>query len=449
MTNNTRRSMLKLATGAFAPLAGFTRFGMMNAFAQANDYKALVCVFLTGGNDGHNMVIPQTTSQYNLYKAIRGNLAIPGNDAKLTPFSTKNGTPYAFNDGLAALLPLYAQGKVAVIANVGNIVQPTTRAQYLTSSVSVPTNLFSHADQIVQMQTAAPGGSSGTGWAGRVADSMSGLNGGTRFPASISTSGQQIFCAGNIVQSASLIPGYDMNPAGMNLWPASAGAARQAQLQQILTMDSGLAMVQAANHVRQDAISLAAMLQGAGNSAPLTTMFPGTQIGQQLKQVAQIMQLRGKIGIRRQVFFCSLGGFDTHGSQSWQQWDLLKQVSAAMNAFYLSTQEMGIADGVTSFFESEFGRTLQPSGSGTDHGWGSHFLVMGGAVKGGDMYGRFPDLSLGGPDDSGGRGALLPSTGLDQYGATMAKWFGVPDSGLNAIFPNLGNFPVRDMGFMG
>lgn len=449
MNNTSRRSLLKLATGAFAPLAGFSRYGMMNAYAQANDYKALVCVFLSGGNDGHNMIVPQNAAQFNLYKAIRGSLALPDNSAKLLPFTPLNGTPYAFSDGLSAIQPLFSQGKMAVVANVGNIVQPTTRAQYLAASVSVPTNLFSHADQIVQMQTATPGGSSGTGWAGRVADSLNGLNVGTSFPPSISTAGQQIFGTGNIVQSASLIPGYDMDPAGMNVWPASASAERKAQLQQILTMDSGMAMVQAANHVRQDAIGLAAMLKSLNTNTPLMTLFPQTQIGQQLKQVAQIIQLRNTIGIRRQVFFCSIGGFDTHGAQSWMQWDLLKQVAAAMNAFYLSTQEMGIGDGVTSFLESEFGRTLQPSGSGSDHGWGSHFLVMGGAVKGGDMYGRFPDMSLGGPDDSGVRGALLPSTSLDQYGATMAKWFGVPDAGLDAIFPNLKNFPVRDLGFLG
>lgn len=185
------------------------------------------------------------------------------------------------------------------------------------------------------------------------------------------------------------------------------------------------------------------MLKGLNAGSPFVTNFPGTSIGQQLKQVAQIIKLRATTGMRRQVFFCSVGGFDTHGAQSWQQWDLFKQISDAMNSFYLSTQELGVANDVTTFTESEFGRSLQPSGSGSDHGWGSHFLVMGG-----DLYGQFPDLSLGGPDDSGNRGTLLPTTGLDQYGATLSKWFGVPGASLNGIFPNLKNFATRDLGFL-
>lgn len=446
MTNShslSRRSLLRLAT-----MAGAASLGQRNALAQAPDYKALVCIFFSGGNDGHNMVIPQTASQYNQYKAIRGALSVPDNNAKLLPIQAKNGTPYAINDGLSFIHALWGQQKLAVVANVGNLVQPTTRAQYLNSAVNLPTNLFSHPDQYVQMQTATGGTSSGTGWAGRTVDSLSGLNGAATFPAAISMAGQQIFCAGNIVQSASLIPGYDMVPAGMNLWPASAATARQTALQQILTMDSGLSIVQAANKVRQDGLDLSAMLKGLNAGSPFVTNFPGTSIGQQLKQVAQIIKLRATTGMRRQVFFCSVGGFDTHGAQAWQQWDLFKQISDAMNAFYLSTQELGVANDVTTFTESEFGRSLQPSGSGSDHGWGSHFLVLGGAVKGGDLYGQFPDLSLGGPDDSGNRGTLLPTTGLDQYGATLAKWFGVPDASLNGIFPNLKNFATRDLGFL-
>jgi uncharacterized protein (DUF1501 family) len=447
----SRRGFLKLATGALAPIAGLSRFGAMNALAQQapqSDYKALVCVFLFGGNDSHNMIVPQGAAQFNAYKAARGSLALPDVSAKLLPVTAKDGTPYALSDGLSAIHPLWQQQKLAVVANAGNIVQPTTRAQFLGGAVPVPSNLFSHSDQIIQMQTGTPNGTGGTGWAGRTADAMQPLNANALFAAAVSMSGQQIFCTGNAVQSASLLPGYDMSPSGMNPWPQAFADARKQQLQSILTMDSGLAVVQAANKVRQDGLTLSAMLKAASNGPQLATAFPGTQIGNQLKQVAQIIGMRGALGLKRQVFFCSLGGFDTHGGQAWAHWDLLKQLGAAMQAFYLATDEMAVADKVTTFLESEFGRTLQPSGSGSDHGWGSHFLVMGGAVKGGDVHGQFPDMALGGPADSGNRGAFIPSTALDQYGATLAKWFGVSDPALDAVFPNLKNFAVRDVGFM-
>ncbi|MEO8129605.1 MAG: DUF1501 domain-containing protein, partial [Bryobacteraceae bacterium] len=191
------------------------------------------------------------------------------------------------------------------------------------------------------------------------------------------------------------------------------------------------------------------MLKSLSAGSPLATTFPQTEIGRQLQQVAQIIRLRTSTGMSRQVFFCSLGGFDTHSSQSWAQWDLLRQVADALLAFYNSTTEMGIAGQVTSFTESDFGRTLQPSGSGCDHGWGSHHLVLGGAVKGGDLYGTFPTMALGGPDDSSNRGAMIPTTSIDQYGGTMAKWFGVSAASMPQVFPNLANFPVPDLGFLG
>lgn len=440
---NSRRTFIKSAA-----LAGLARFGAMNAMAQASDYKALVCIFMFGGNDGNSLVIPQTQTEYNAYKAIRGSLAFPDSNVKLLPISMANGTPYALTDGLAKIHPFWAQKKLAVVANVGMLVQPTTRAQFLSSAVSLPTNLFSHSDQIVQMQ-AGTTGSASTGWAGRVADEMAAANAGKSFPPSVSLSGPALFSKGNIVQAASLIPGFDMQMYGFNPWPASAAAARQQALQEILSFNSGLTMIQAADKVKQDALTLSAMLKSLGAAPPMATQFPGTSIGNQLKQVAQILQLRGQIGLGRQIFFCSVGGFDTHSGQSWNQWDLLKQISDGMLSFYNATAELGIADKVTSFTESEFGRTLQPSGTGSDHGWGNHHIVLGGAVKGGDIYGKFPQMALGGPDDSAGRGAWIPSTSTDQFGATLAKWFGVTPGGMGTVFPNLASFPVSDLGFMG
>ncbi len=445
---SSRRTFLRRA-GAGMAAGAVTRLSMMNALAQtAPDYKALVCIFLLGGNDGHNTLIPMETSAFAAYKAGRGSLALPGNDATLVPITTRDNRPFAFNSGLSAVTPLWGQGKLAAVANVGMLVQPTTRQQYMANAVTLPSNLFSHADQVIAMQAGNAFGSGGTGWAGRIADAVQSMNGAAAFPTAFSMNGASLFCTGNLIQSASLYPGFDLSLNGLSTWPATGPQPRAQALQEILTFDSGLAMVQAADKVGQDARALNLMLRGAGTSQPLTTPFPGGTLGQQLKQIADIIKLRGTTGMSRQVFFASLGGFDTHSGQSWQQMDLLRQLSEAMLAFYSATQEMGIADKVTTFTESDFGRTLQPSGSGTDHGWGSHHLVMGGAVKGGDIYGTFPSLALGGPDDTNLRGVLIPTTSIDQYGATMAKWFGVSPAAMPQVFPNLGNFPVGELGFL-
>ena len=426
-----------------------TRFSWMNAFAQTTtpDYKALVCVFLAGGNDGHNTVVPLAQTQFNAYRAARGGLALPDSNGSILQIATPDGTPYGLNPGLAAIHPLWAQGKLAVLANAGMLVQPVTRPQFLANAVPLPTNLFSHSDQTQQMQSGVPSTSGGTGWGGRAADLVQPLNGTSTFPAAVSIAGPSLFCTGNVIRSASLFPGFNLDMNGMGIWPPAAANARKTGVQQVLQFDSGLALVQAANQSRKDAIDLNSLLTGA--TATLTTVFPGTSLGNQLQQVAKIIKLRSTTGMSRQVFLCSIGGFDTHGGQSWQQWSLLREVSEALAAFYNATGEMGIADRVTSFTMSDFGRSLQPSGSGCDHGWGSHHLILGGAVQGGKMYGTFPTLALGGPDDSGTRGTLIPTTSTDQYGATLAAWLGVPANQLGSVFPNLGKFANPNLGFLG
>lgn len=422
---------------------------MLNALAQsAPDYKALVCIFLMGGNDGHNVIVPLNGPDHAAFRAVRGSLALPDGNTQLLPVTARNGMPYGLNSGLAAIHPLWAQEKLAVVANLGMLVRPTTRTQYLNATVGLPSNLFSHSDQVMQMQAGDPNGSGGTGWAGRIADATRALNGSATFPPAISVAGSALFCSGNVVQSTSLLPGFDLSADGLTAWPASAAAAKVLGLQQMLTFDSGLSMVQAANHVRKDALELNGMLRSLNGAGNVSTVFPGTSIGQQLKQVAQVIRLRGSTGMNRQVFFCALGGFDTHSAQSWAQWDLLRQVSEGMAAFYQATLEMGIADRVTTFTASEFGRTLQPSGSGSDHGWGNHQIILGGAVRGGDVYGTFPTLALGGPDDSGSRGVLIPTTSLDQFGGTLARWFGVTPEAMPTVFPNLDNFATQDLGFV-
>lgn len=443
----SRRQWLQRLGGA-ALVAGM---GRANALAQQAppDYKALVCIFMAGGNDGHNTVVPLTQSEYNIYKAARGSLALPDGNGPLLTVETPEGVPYGLNPGLAAIHPLWAQQKLAVIANTGILVEPVTRADFLGKTKPLPTNLFSHSDQIQQMQSGIPSSGGGTGWGGRAADLLHSSNGASTFPATVSIAGPALFCNGSVIQSASLLPGFNLDAAGLSLWPQSAATARKAGIQQLLELDSGLALVQSANQVRKDAFSLNSML--AGNAATLATQFPGTSLGNQLLQVAKIIKLRSNTGMSRQVFFCSIGGFDTHGAQAWQHWDLLRQVSEGMAAFYNATVEMGIADRVTTFTLSDFGRSLQPSGSGSDHGWGNHHLLMGGALQGGDVYGTWPTLALGGPNDSGNRGTLIPSTSIDQYGGTLAQWFGVQPQALGAVFPNIGNFDDANpnLGFLG
>ena len=446
---SARRAFLQRASA----LVGAATLAPLRVGAQTTppDYKALVCVFMVGGNDGHNMVVPLDAVPYAAYKAARAGLALPDGNTGLLPVTAPTGARYGLNSGLTAIAPLWAQGQLAVVANVGMLARPTTRAQILAGTARLPSNLYSHSDQIVQMQAADPNGSGGTGWAGRSVDEVKTRNGASRFPASISMNGSALFCAANTVASASLLPGFDLTPSGMTAWPASAAAAKTQALNEILALDSGLTMVHAANQVRQDAVTLNALLVAgaSGGGGSLGATFPGTGLGQQLQQVARIVQLRATTGITRQVFFCSIGGFDTHSGQSWQQWDLLRQVAEAIASFQTSLQAQGLANQVTTFTESEFGRTLQPSGTGSDHGWGNHHLVLGGAVKGGTLYGALPMPALGGADDAGSRGMLIPGVALDQYAATLARWFGVDAAGLARVFPNLGYFAQPDLGFMG
>ena len=456
MNTFSRRQILNglSSTALLSQLRSVNAFAQQAATSPTDDYKALVCILLAGGNDGHNTVVPLTQADFNKYKSARGSLALPDQNGALLQVETPGGVPYGLNPGLSHIHNLWSPadgtpGRLAVLANVGMLAEPVTQSQYLNkfSGVKLPTNLFSHSDQIQQMQSGIASSSGGTGWGGRAADVMQPMNGASSFPAAFSFSGPSLYCTGGSIRSTSLFPGFDCDMDGMNLFPQAAANARFAGLQQVLQFDSGLKLVQAANRSRQDAMSLNASL--TANSAQISTPFPATRIGDQLHQVAKVIKIRGITGMSRQVFFCVHGGFDTHYAQSWTHWNLLDELSEAMNAFYTATiDDLQIPDKITSFTISDFGRTLQPSGSGCDHGWGSHHLIMGGAVNGGNVYGAFPQLILGGPDDSGTRGAMIPTTSIAQYGATLARWFGVPDANLADVFPNIGSFTVQDLGFM-
>jgi len=449
----SRRNFLQLGA-SFGMLAGLRRFELAAPPAQT-DYKALVCLFMFGGNDGHNTIVPLNPAQYNAYASARGGIAIAQN--QLLPISDPVQGQFGLHYGVPELQALYNQGKMAVMANVGMLVQPTTFQNLSNSSFPLPTQLRSHSDQVSQMQTGYPNTGGNSGWGGRSDDTMQASNANASFPISVSLNGAAIFCAGLTTPLASLQPGNYLTQNGLSAYPAAAAAAKATAQQQIVTNDSGNAIINAANKAMADAITLSPLLLNAGSGTPLTTAFPSTQIGNQLKDIARIINLRAQTGVGRQVFFCGLGGFDTHGGQSYQQYDLLQQASKAVSAFYAATVEMGIADKVTTFTLSDFGRTLQPSGSGTDHGWGNHHLVIGGAVNGGKIFGPFPQMTAYATigqagsmqqDFADNRGTMLPRQALSQYGATLAKWFGAADAQLDSVFPTLPNFAVRDLGFM-
>jgi len=337
---------------------------------------------------------------------------------------------------------------LAIVANVGTLVQPTTQATYRAFS-NLPRNLFSHSDQQDQWQTAQLSGMTAAGWAGKVADNVQSFNTGAQFPPILSISGSPIFCTGVTSRPFSMNPGQV--PGLMGFDSSAASQARYQGNQQLLTFDSGLSMVQAANAVTSRAEQFAQVLSTALQSiSPLQTKFPKSYLGAQLQQVAQVIAARSALGVQRQIFFVSYGGFDTHADQLPQQVQLLTTVNQGMAAFYQATQELGVNNDVTTFTLSEFARTLEPgSNGGSDHAWGGHQLILGGAVKGNTIYGKFPTLALGGPDDADENGRWIPTTALDQYAATLATWFGVSAANLPAIFPNLANFTTSNLGFMG
>jgi uncharacterized protein (DUF1501 family) len=447
----SRRDFLKTtccsAAAGFAA-ASFSRFGMVNALAQtASDYKAMVCVFLFGGNDSNNMVIPYDTAGYNSYKSARGGLALAqGSLLPITPSSI--GSPFAFHPRFSGMQSLFNNKHLAVLANVGTLVQPTTVQQFRQGGVSVPMNLFSHSDQEAQMQTAILDRVAETGWAGRTADKIQQVYGGN-FPIIISLAGTNIFCEGVAAQSIQ----SNGNPTQLlnGFGGGAESTARLSALQSLLTFDNGLSLIQAASTTTGNAIQNGQTLAAAlATGTPLATVFPkNSYFASQLQQVAKIIQVRAALGLQRQIFFVSMGGFDTHSGQLAQQDSLFNDLNQSLSAFYQATVEMGVANNVTTFTLSDFGRTYSPNSDGTDHAWGAHHLIMGGAVKGGDFYGTFPTLAVNGPDDGTGQGRWVPTTSVDQYAATLAQWFGVAATDLPSIFPNLANFPAQTVGFMG
>jgi uncharacterized protein (DUF1501 family) len=420
---------------------------------QANDYKALVCVFMFGGNDGNNTVIPLDTAGYGQYAAARpaaSGINLP--QASLLPIRPSNvGTPFGLHPALPELQTLFGKGKLAVLANVGTLMQPISKAQY--NAGVRPLSLYSHADQQAQWQSSISDAASGTGWGGRLADKVAAFNAASGFPIVTSLDGTVLFTTGASTSPLAIPVTGSFALAGYNS-ASTVNNARLAAVRQLLARDSDNVLVDGANKIGAQALQLSTtvnpILANANSTiAPLFAPLK-TNTANQLFQVAKMIEARAATGARRQIFFVQLGSFDTHGDQINRQQNLFAELSPALKAFYDATAALGVGSQVTTFTLSDFGRTLQPaSGGGTDHAWGNHHFIIGDAVQGGAFYGQYPQLILAGPDDAESEGRWLPTTAVDQYGATLARWFGVAAADLDVVFPNLAKFATNSLGFMG
>jgi uncharacterized protein (DUF1501 family) len=461
LMSRTRRDFLRTAAYGFGGLALAStaeKFGLVNAFAQspleATDYRALVCVFLNGGNDSDNMIVP-LDEEFATYDKVRGASGLALAKDSLLPITPARGRRFGFNPNLSELQTLFSQSKLAVLCNAGPLVEPLTRATYRNGKAEKPLQLFSHSDQINLWQASVASSATRIGWGGRTADYVASFNGAGTFPQAISIAGSSLFLAGNVTRQFAI---SESNAPLANLLPLSlSGTAgevnvRRAAFDEIRSLVQEDKLAATAANIRTSAMQTRDRL--ASVNPKVATPFPNTPLGRQLLQVARLISLRDTFAMKRQIFFCQLSGFDTHSRQRGpnSQDGLLLQLSQALKAFYDATVELGISNKVTSFTLSEFGRTFQPAGSGsgvgTDHGWGGHQLILGDAVRGGDFYGAYPTLALGGPDDADDRGRWIPSTSVEQYAATLAAWYGVPSSALGAVFPSLERFPAANLGFM-
>ncbi|MGV7207519.1 DUF1501 domain-containing protein [Oxalobacteraceae bacterium A2-2] len=463
-------TMLAMAGSGAMPFT-LNLAAMGNAAAQnANDYKAMVCLFLAGGNDHFNTVLATDSTSWSAYQRIRttsdaGSIALPaagaaGGVLPITPTSPQAGRSYALHPSLGPLKDLFDAGRLAILANVGTLVMPTTLLQYKAQSVQLPARLFSHNDQQASWQSSQTETSASSGWGGRIADLMASANGSATFTC-VSGSGNTLFLAGRQVRQyqisgANAVPIARLNDSLFGL-PAASNPLRQivsAERSDLFQKEHAAVVARAIN--AQSSLSGAMLAAGTGVPDPTQYINPNTgaaavnPLAVQLQTVARIIGGRATLGAKRQVFYVSLGSFDTHDFQRTNQADLLARLAHAMAYFdgvLANLQGADLRKQVTLFTASDFGRTFTSNGDGTDHGWGSHHFIMGGAVKGKDIYGAIPVTGLGHSLDVGS-GSLLPTTSVDQYGATLASWFGLSASQVADVFPNIGNFSTRNLGFM-
>ena len=446
-----KSALMSAALGTAGPLA-LNFAAMSEAAAQtASDYKAIVCVFLAGGNDYGNTLIPYDNVNYNAYQSIRSALAYQQSALSATALTPRVALPdarqMALAPELAPLKTLFDGGQLGVLLNIGPLVQPTTLTEYFNNSVPLPPKLFSHNDQQSFWQSSNPEGAV-SGWGGRIGDLMLSSNGNSMFTG-MSVSGNAVFLSGNTSSQ------FDVASSGAVLLretsqPMFGSMACSQTLQTLTTQARTNLLENAVTRMMQRGITGNAQITAALKGVPsLSTPFDSTNsLAMQLKMVARLIAARNTLGVKRQVFFVSLGGFDTHTMLNEHHPGLLSQVAGAISSFYNATVELGVANQVTSFTASEFGRTLTPNGDGSDHGWGSHHFVVGGAVRGQNFFGTLPATAVGGPDDVG-QGRLLPSTAVDQLGAALATWFGVGAGDMKTVLPYSGNFNLNALNLFG
>jgi len=436
------------AAAAFAATPGVTYSQVVGGGGDFTDYRALVCVFLFGGNDSFNLLVPSSDAEYNVYAQARQNLAVAQTDLlPITP-AVPDIVDYGLHPSATGMQTLFQNGAAAFVSNVGPLVEPTTKDQFLQGSVTLPPQLFSHNDQQDQWQSLRGNVPSSTGWAGRMADLIRMGVTDQQMATNASLFGSNLFQSADETVAYVMGPGGPIQFEGFSLDPNDILFQQREAFRRVVEAQYNSIYERGFADVQKRAIDAADIVTAAIASAPqLNTVFPQSQLGTQLRTVAQLIAVRDRLQMQRQIFFVATGGFDSHDDQNQNQPGLLGGISDGIKAFYDATVELGISDSVTTFTQSDFGRTLTSNGDGTDHAWGGNQVVVGDAVFGQRMYGNYPLLQIDGPEDVGG-GRMIPSTSADQFAATLAKWFGIDDAELGIVAPNINKFAARDLGFM-
>jgi len=452
MSDYTRRKFLGsvpcLALGTSTLYSSLINLKSMSSLlassSMAGDgYKAMVCVLLGGGNDSFNMLVPRSNSEYNTYAQVRSNQAIAQDQLlPITPL-TSDGRQYGLHPNLSGLHQIFQNGNAAFISNVGTLVEPVTKPEIYQNTATLPLGLYSHSDQVMHWQTALPQDRSNQGWGGRVADIMKSLNTNNDVSMNISLGGNNIFQRGDEVLEYAINNDGGVAIVGWNEPHPFFGLMRE-DVNNMLDKEYEDLFKDAYKGTLKRSIDSNELFNSAIAGLPeLNTPFSPDRFSQDMRMIANSIAARDTLGAKRQIFFVQLGGFDNHDELLNNHGNLMSRLDSALTQFYLATEELGVSECVTTFTISDFARTLTSNGNGTDHGWGGNALVMGGSVKGQDMYGTYPDLALGSELELGG-GVMVPTTSADQYFAELALWFGISPNDLSLILPNIGNFYSYD-----